>query len=134
MASTTCLCGKAVEGPVISGPLVTPHVLCGACGRECVIGRVAEGEIHKGNASFHGQKSWSLASGCHPTEAPLYRKIMGAAFETCIKDDGSVKFKNQKQQAAFVKRFEEARLMNQMDPGCYDRGDYRPDDLTRKAG
>lgn len=110
-------------------------VACPRCGREHDASetkpRYHDGrEVHKGNPNFYGQRSFSIVSGCHPSEVPLLKKIMGGAFESCIKDDGSVKFKNAAQQAAWVKRFEEARVQNQMDPGCYDRPGERPKDLS----
>lgn len=89
-------------------------------------------EIHKGNAHFYGAKSYSIQSGCHPSEVGLLKKIMGVDFESCIKADGSVKFKNAAQQAAYVKRFEEARVQNAMDHGCYDRRGERPADLSAR--
>lgn len=41
-----CLCGHEFEGRVISGKMVTPHMICPACGKECVV--AGECEIQKG--------------------------------------------------------------------------------------
>jgi len=126
----TCRCGREFEGEVVRPWLGTDHVVCPECKTETCVGKIEKHEIHAGNASFYGQQQVSLVSGCHPTEVKLLKKIMGSKFESCIKDDGSVRFKNQKQQAAYVKRFEQARQQNAADPGCFARRGFRPDDPT----
>lgn len=107
-------------------------VACPRCGREHDASetkpRYHDGrEVHKGNPNFYGQRSFSIVSGCHRLEVPLLKRIMGPDFSSCILDDGTVRFRNAKQQEAWVKRFEAARAMNAADPGCFDRKGAPPE-------
>lgn len=122
-----CLCGISFEGDVVDGPLCSPHIVCPRCGKDCVVGEIKSYEVHAGNANFFGSKSFSLMQGCHPSEVKLLKKIVGADFESCVKDDGTVKFKNRKQERAYVAAFERARAINAADPGCFARRGHRPD-------
>lgn len=75
---------------------------CPLCNGQPVIDIAAQGVPGVGNPEFHGQKAVSLMEGFHPTEVNDARRSMPAVGH-CIRDDGSVKFRDREEQKKYAK-------------------------------
>lgn len=106
---------------------------CPKCGKrtkidlsKAITGTIKSAQI-VGNHRFHGNQQRSWEEGWNPKDVPKARALMGAEGANCIRDDGTVWFKDE--QTAKVYKDKINRLHAQVAPP--DRMTMTPDQRAR---
>jgi len=81
------------------------RVLCPECGQRAEQDW-SQKTIAPGGAaiSFTGQRRASMTEGFHSSEVSEAREMFGEVHGSCIKDDGTVEFKNRDEQRGYMRR------------------------------